>query len=735
MKAAQLLHNFMNKEIKGLSKNFIQQLDQCDCGAVCLLSIIKFYGGNAKLETIRNLSGTTSRGTTLLGLFQAANHVGLVAEGFKTDIEYLKTIKEPCILHVVINGNCDHYIICYPKYSKGGFGLQNTLYQYIIGDPAKGIFFIDEKELNDIWKDKALLSLKPAKHFIKSQTANYVKYRWFINILKDDYILLSISIFLGLFIAIMGLSIAIFSQKLIDNILPKSNIIKLNQGLILLFLLLIFKTILSYLRQHFLLIQSRNFNKRITGTFYECLLYLPKSFFDNRKTGDMIARMNDTMRIQRSIAYITGSFFIDSLIVILSEIFLFSYSWIIASIALLSIPFMVLIVAIFHKNILRGQQKVMAAYAKNESNYVDTIQGIDTIKEFNKEQFFTNLTRSIYTFFQDNSFTLGKVGNKFSLFTEILATILIISIITTASNLVLTKQLTLGQLVAILSIIGGLIPSVIRLALTNLQIQEAKVAFDRMYEFISVVPEYIKNDSLTMQNNEISNFKVLSLKNVTFRFPGRKTILKNISFQVNKGEIIALLGESGCGKSTTLQLIQKFYIPEDGILSVNGQNINSLYTPIWRSSIATVPQNIKIFNGTILYNIILSEDLNSINELTEFCINYGFDKYFQEFPQGYLTIVGEDGINISGGQKQLVAVCRALYKKPQLLLLDEATSSMDISMERFVLNMILKLRENMAVILVTHRKETAAIADKVYLIENGRIFNSPKNKVSFDTSH
>jgi ATP-binding cassette, subfamily C, bacteriocin exporter len=706
----------MDKRIKHLHKTFTLQQDQADCGVACLLSIIKFYEGNTHLEKLRELSGTTRQGTTMLGLYQCAHKLGFAAEGCETDFDTLKTLTSPCILYVTLEENRQHYVVYYGLHQSGLFVNAGT--KFLIGDPATGIVELTETELDKIWQSKILLTLQPTLHFAKAKTIRKDQKIWFLNLLKDDFPILIISIFLGIVISVLSLSTAIFSQKLIDTILPKHQGQKLAIGLVLLFLLLIVKTGLGYLRQHFLLLQSRDFNTRIGSNFYEDLLRLPKSFFDHRKTGDMIARMNDTMRVQKSIAYITGSFFIDFLVLIISTIFLFVYSWQIAVIALLSIPFMALIVAKFHQPIMQGQQQVMAAYAKNESNYVDTIQGIATIKEANKEAFFTQLTKNLYSFFQQKDFYLGKTGNKFGIVTEILATVLMVGIIAIAALMVLKKQLSIGEMIAIMGISGGLIPAVARLALTNLQIQEAKIALNRMYEFVSVKPEYVHNFGTDLLDNTLL-FQSLAVKEIAFRFPGRKLILENVTLNVSKGEIIALLGESGCGKSTTLQILQKFYEADSGEILVNNCPWDKIPIPQWRNIIATVPQEIKIFNGTLLYNITLDDKIVAINDFHQFCSDYGFDKYFLELPQAYLTLIGEDGINLSGGQKQLVGIARALYKKPQLLLLDEATSAMDINTEKFILHTLQTLKPNMAIILITHKPQTAKIADRIYIIENG----------------
>jgi len=224
----------------------------------------------------------------------------------------------------------------------------------------------------------------------------------------------------------------------------------------------------------------------------------------------------------------------------------------------------------------------------------------------------------------------------------------------------------------------------------------------------------------------ISDFKDLIIDKINFRFPGQKLLLSNISIKVDKGEFISILGESGVGKSTLIQILLKFYKTESGRIFINGTNIETISTVSWRSIIGVVPQKIKIFNSTLIDNICLGDSSVESDKVQAFCENYGFDKYFLSLPQGYNTLLGEEGINISGGQQQLVALARALYKKPKFLILDEATSAMDRNTENFILELFVKLRNEITVLMVTHRIKTASKSDRIYILENGTISDSGK---------
>jgi ATP-binding cassette subfamily B protein len=212
----------------------------------------------------------------------------------------------------------------------------------------------------------------------------------------------------------------------------------------------------------------------------------------------------------------------------------------------------------------------------------------------------------------------------------------------------------------------------------------------------------------------VNKLKSLEIKNLYFRFTGRNPLLEDISFEVKKGEILALTGESGSGKSTILQILQRFYEFESGEILINGQfGWSEIDTRNWKELIGIVPQEITIFSGTILDNICLGDTQKEEEKIVYFCNEYGFSKYFEAFPQSYLTLVGEEHIHLSGGQKQLLALARALYRKPQLLLLDEATSAMDSKMESFVLELLTKLKPMMMILMITHKYQVVSRADQI----------------------
>ncbi len=310
------------------------QHDSSDCGAACLVSVIRFFGGNSTIEKIRKLSGTSQSGTSLLGLYQAANQSGLDATGFEASIDEIIDYDNVLILHITNDEGLEHYVI--------SFGFEAD--SFIVWDPSKGLVLMSKAKLEEIWLSRKCLGLVPNKNFKPEKDNSRAKRLWVIEAIKPEKELLLVSVGLGILISALSLVMAVFTQKLIDRILPSGESKTLIIASVLVLILLSFRLILSSIRQLFLLIQGKLFNIRIVDDFYRSLLFLPKSFFDTRKTGDFVARLNDTMRIQRVIADIVGVYIIDILVLVSTLVMIYNYSVISAILSIVCLPVLYMIV-------------------------------------------------------------------------------------------------------------------------------------------------------------------------------------------------------------------------------------------------------------------------------------------------------------------------------------------------------------------------------------------------------
>ncbi len=698
------------KEPNLIKKTFTKQYSQFYCGLACLTSIVKYHGGEITQEKLRETSGTTLQGTSLLGLFQSAKKLGFEVQGLEADAENLKMLELPVILHILKEGKLEHYVVCY-GYESGRF---------TIGDPGTGIESYTEEELEAVWKSKALLFLRPGEGFKRKKTESKNQWNWIKGLIRDDVPVLSVAALMGVVLSVLGLAVAIYTQKLIDKILPSGDRKLLFTSLAIFVAILLARAFVGYIRGIMLIRQSRDMNIRVVSSFFGKLLLLPSSFFDSTSTGDMIGRLNDSQRIQRVVISLSSNILIDVLVIISSLTYIFLLSVSTGLITLLAIPVFGLLAWKYNRRIILKQREVMQTYALTESKYIDTIQGIRVIKSGNRESLLAKSVQMVYNFFQEKSYELGLLGNKINLWAQAGSVVLLSGVIAWSSFLVLGQQLLLGQMMAIVSIAGSLVTSVINTAMANIQFQEAKIAFERMYEFSAAEPEYVNDESAPQESVDI---QTLELKDLNFRFPGKSLLLKGINMKFERGKTVTIFGEIGCGKSTLMAVLQRFYPFESGEICINGANWTSMPVPEWREHIAVVSQHVKLFNGTILENICLEESPD-VQGVVNFCIGTGFDPFIREFQQGYATIIHENSANLSGGQQQLIALARALYRRPQVLLLDEATAAMDRRSEQFVLKVLQQKKKEMMVIFVTHRVQLARHTDYIYVIENRQVSGS-----------
>jgi ATP-binding cassette subfamily B protein len=420
--------------------------------------------------------------------------------------------------------------------------------------------------------------------------------------------------------------------------------------------------------------------------------------------------------MRQTIIKFTSGILIDLLVFITTISYIFFLSPSTGLLSLSAIPVFGLIAWHYNGKIIAAQRTVLQSSASTQSKYIDAIQRIEVIKTANTEQKHTKLIKTVYSYLQNQIYQLGLLGNKIGLVTQTFSTLILSGTLAWASFLVLNGNLLVGQMMAILSLIGNLIGAVSNISMANIDFQEARVAFVRMYEFAASEKEYEKDQTSTIDQS--LSFDKLEIRNLNFRYPGKGLLLNDLNLTIGKGKIITIFGEVGCGKSTLISILQRFYPIESGEIVVDGIIWDKLDNFQWRNHIAVVSQQVKLFNQTIIENISLSRSAKEMEKVVAFCKEIGLHDFIIGFQQAYATVVNENGLNLSGGQQQLIGLARALYQRPQLLLLDEATAAMDRKTEQLVLEILNKLKHDMAIVIVTHRVQISRRTDYIYLIEN-----------------
>lgn len=696
--------------IRKWKKSGVLQQDHSDCGVACLATLIKYYGGVFRLEQIREWSGTTQQGTSLLGLYQAANKCGFIASGCESDLNGLREHAQPVILHVELENQLEHYVVCWQLNNESVW----------LSDPAKGIEKWSLKQLEERWKSRKCLTLMPGKNFEHKERSRKRQIGWILRLIRRDFQTLGVATGIGLLTAVLGIALAVFIQLLIDSIIPSKELTRIVGGIGLLGFILIVKALLQSVRTQLLIAQSKDFNIRVVSHFFAQLLRLPKTFFDSRRKGDMVARLNDTRRIQAFLTHTTGQVAVHILSLIVTLFAVFLYDSVVGWITVGVVPLYITLLAVYNRKIVRKQRKVMEHYAHAESNYINTLEGIDTIKNEDATGWYTQKNYSVFSRFQNHFFELGEISIRLQLVIDVLGTLFLLSVIGTCAMLLQKGQIKTGELVAIITLSSSALPMISAILVSVVKFQEARIAFDRMFEF-SDMPKEVSGSRILL--NPIEE---VSVQNLSFRFPGRSKLLENVSFKLFKNNIAAIVGESGSGKSTLASLLLRHYTSEAGVIVVDGIDVNKIKLDDWRKKIGVIPQNIHLFNGSVLDNILMGDATEEkVGQLTDRIDADGLMYFVDRFPNGLNTKIGEEGVNLSGGQKQLIAFIRAIYSNPEILIVDEGTSAMDREMEQHVLNLIRKYKTNMMVLFITHRIHILRrFADNIYLLKESRISES-----------
>ncbi len=689
---------------KILSKNkLVKQYDQADCGPASLLSVLKFYGGNTSLVKLRELTNTSVNGSTMLDLVNAAKKIGFDASGASGEYDDLMKEKMPCIAHVVIDEMLSHFVVIYKINAK----------KVKIVDPGKDVYNLSRQEFEKIWKSKAVVLLKPTENLLNEKTVTW--FNWILQYLKKDNIWLIQSVFLGIVFTALGLLTSLFIQKLIDKYIPEKNINWIYYTGIFLFVLLMIRSFSGYIRDRFLIILNKRLNINITGDFFQHLFKLPKKFFDTRKRGDITARIHDAMRIQQAVLQIGGMTIIDVLMIIGSLSLLFYFSTLMAVIALIVFPIYGTLLFLSTSKLKMQQNDVMKGYAQVESTYIDTLGGIEEIKSFNTSGFFAGFNKIFYSAFQESVQKLGFTQARLNLFAEISAALITIGMLLFGAIWITSGKLLLGEMMAAYSLAVGILPSINRLIGANISLQSANVAAVRLMDMLLVEKE--KNIS----ENKFELKDKITIEDSGFSWNGRSYLFNNINMEIPVGRITSLWGPSGAGKSTLVQLLERKYPLTTGKIKIDGNDAGFFDLEDYRKNIGVLPQQIKIFNGTLADNIFVGRQISDTNALMKAIQELNLGYFLQRFEYGLNTLLGENGRKLSGGEMQMLALIRALLDKPKLLVIDEGLSGVDFEIEELIYERIKEYSKNNAVLLITHNLANLLKTDYLYVLRNGNI--------------
>lgn len=700
----------------------IKQRDITDCGAACLASVSAFYKLKMPVARIRQLASTDQKGTNVLGLIEAANKLGFEAKGVKGNLDSLSKIPLPAIAHVVVKNQLQHYVVIYKVTDK-----------YIeIMDPGDGKMhrktiaeFIGE------WTG-VLVLLLPDESFKQGNEKVDNKSR-FWSLIKPHKSIVIQALFGALIYTILGLSTSIFVQKITDHVLVDGNRNLLNLMSLMMVAILALQLFIGTAKTIFTIRTGQQIDARLILGYYKHLLKLPQQFFDTMRVGEIISRVNDAVKIRAFINDVSINLVVNGFIVAFSFLVMFSYYWKLALMMLAVIPLYLLIYFISNKLNKKMQRKLMEQSAELESQLVEGLNNVATIKRFGLERFtnertethFIGLLRTIYKSGLNSIFS----GTS----TEIIARMLTIVLLWVGAGYVLDGEITPGELFSFYTLIGYFTGPATSLIGANKAIQDAIIASDRLFEIMDL--EIEQNSSTIFLTKELVGD--IRFEHVAFRYGSRVNVFEDLNLEIKAGSFTAIVGESGSGKSTLMSLLQNIYPIQSGNIFIGINAIKYLNNNSLRSLLSVVPQKIDLFAGNVIDNIAVGDYEPDMQRIINICSQLGIMAFIEELPEGFQTYLGENGASLSGGQKQRIAIARALYRNPEILILDEATSSLDSASEQYVQRTIDLLRkQNKTIIIIAHRLTTIKKADKIIVLDKGKVVEEGNhNEMIFADGH
>lgn len=698
----------MNKRIK------VKQHDITDCGAACLSSISSYYGLDLPLSKIRQIAHTDRRGTNILGLTEAAHKLGFDTKAVKSvhddgtvNLIPLQQIPTPAIAHVIVNNKLLHYVVIY-RVSKSFITIM---------DPATGE--LHKKKLDDFAKEWTgiLVLMLPTEDFRKGDSTVSMLSR-FMFLLKPHKGIITQAIIGALIYTLLGLGTSIYVQKIVDFVIPDGNKNLLNLLSIVMIAILIISLFIKYIKTIFMVKTGLKIDTRLILGYYKHLLKLPQSFFDNMRSGEIISRINDAVKIRTFINETLVSLTVNIFTVILAFGLMFTYYWKLAIITIIVLPLFAIVYALYNRANKIVQRKVMENAADLQAQLVESINTAGTIKRFNLEEYAHIKTETQFVKFIRSAFKSSTNSIWTSIGTESISRVFTIILLWTGTGFVLENVITSGELMSFYALMGYFIGPVASLVNINRSYQDAKIAASRLFEIMDLDVEEYEN-KIEMSVDQCGD---ILFNNVKFRYGTRTEVFNDLTLRFPKGKVCAIVGESGSGKTTIASLILNLYPIESGSISIGNVDVNHIKNSDLRSIISIVPQKIDLFEGTILENIALDSFKPDMKKVIDICRDMDFLTFIESLPMGFNTNVGENGVQLSGGQRQRIAIARALYKEPQILILDEATSALDSESEQSIKMIVENLRkQGKTVIIIAHRLGTVMNSDNIIVLKNGKM--------------
>ncbi|OKH39963.1 ABC transporter ATP-binding protein [[Phormidium ambiguum] IAM M-71] len=687
----------------------VLQHSEEDCGAACLASVAKSYGRLLTLNRIREAVGTGKLGTTLLGLRRGAEALGFNARTVKSSpdvLDHMNDVPLPAIIHWMGT----HWVVLYEQKKK----------KYVIADPAVGVRYLTKEELTEGWEDWVMLLLEPDSVRFYNQPEDKISgfSRFFERIWPYRTLLLQ-ALLLNVVLGFLSLASPFLLQILTDDVLIRGDMQLLTGVAIAVIVMNLFTAGLGLLQSNFIAHFAQRLELGLVLEFARQILRLPLSYYEARRSGEIVSRLQDIQEINQLVSQIVVSYPSQLFVASISFIFMLIYSWKLTIAAVIIAALMTISTIIFLPSLQQKTRHLLVQEADTQGVLVETFKGAQTLKTTNAFSQFWEEMQSKFGRLANLSLRTTQIGIVNNIFSEFVSGSGAVALLWLGSLLVINKDLTIGQLLAFNSLnqsFTGLITTTIGFVDEFARVQAAS---QRLTEVIDATPESEgdpkKPEAIIPGDSDII------CTDVNFHYPGKVELLKNFSLTIPGGKVVAIIGKSGCGKSTLAKMIAGLYPPQSGNIRIDIYNMQDLALESFRQQVVLVPQDAHFWSRTIIENFRLGSPQVTFEQIVKACRIAGADEFISQLPDKYQSVLGEFGANISGGQRQRLAIARAIVNDPSILILDESTAGLDPVSETQVLENLLSYRRGKTTILISHRPRVINRADWVIYLDNGRL--------------
>ncbi len=689
------------KKIRG-----VRQHDRSDCGAACLCSIARAFGYDMPLSKMRELASTDRNGSNVMGLVEAAEKMGFFARGIKGPPEALKSAPVPSIAHLKTDRNIYHFVVL------TRIGKQHVKYM----DPESGD--IRKARWND-WVRQwtgVLVIMAPGPAFSEKKDNPSPASRFF-GLVKPFRPILFQSLLGAVLYSLLGLSTSLFVQKIVDFVLVNRNLNLLNIMGTAMIILLLVRILISWFKGVLLIKAGNQVDAGMVLGYCRQLLSLPQRFFDSMRTGEILSRVNDAIKIRVFINQSLVEGLVSLLTIMLTMLAMALFSWQLCLLVASALPLYAILYALFDRFNKKVLRRLMEETAMLESQLVESMHSQRTIRAFGWQAWSLNRTAEKLTRVLKMNYRSGLAAMLADHAGELISGMLTILLLWTGSVRVTRGVLSPGELMSFYAMLGYLLGPVRNLLNLNRILRDALIAADRLFQILDLKTETNAGSGIrvnTIQHN-------IEFCSVRFRYGARPELFRDLSFSIPNGMMTGIVGNSGSGKSSIAAMLRAEYLPSGGSLLINNCDIRQIDRASLRKRIGIVPQRIELFSGSILDNIAPEEKVPDTEKLLGISEQTGLMRLIKQLPAGFYTEVGEGGLNLSGGERQRIALARALYQDPEMLILDEATTALDPVSEAEILKVIHELRESsMTLLLISHKLSLVHMADQIILIDEGK---------------